>query len=275
MLARGKLSALGAAIISLLLSGCFRGGREEAPRYHSSIRVTYWNDHDWAEVLHQVVTEDGYVDYELLLSNADGVRDTLIRYVQRIGAASPANRPELFPSETDKLAYYLNAFNALAMYAVTEQDLPGNIWLSGVLHSAYLPMGGRRINLDELEARIIRPFGDPRVHFALNWMSRSCPPLRREPYEGARLDEQLDDQGMRYLSDPRAVQAVDADRIRLTELITRFYPQDFTQTYERLSGVTPASIIEAVAPYAAPESPIHTAKDYVALPFDWTLNRAP
>ena len=95
------------------------------------------------------------------------------------------------------------------MFEVVERGLPGNVWLSGILHEAYFPMGGRRVNLDQLENRIIRQFGDPRVHFAMNWMSRSCPPLRREPYDGGRLDEQLEDQGLRFLSDPRAVQAVE------------------------------------------------------------------
>jgi hypothetical protein len=233
-----------------------------------------WDDADWETVLSRVVTDQGYVNYDLLIDNVDGVRDALHRHVGRINAASPANRPELFPTETDKLAYYLNSYNALCMYAVLERDLPDNVWLSGILHSDYFSMGGRRISLDELENRIIRPFGDPRVHFAINWMSKSCPPLRREPYEGAKLDQQLDEQGVRYLSDNRAVQVVNENTIRLTEMIASFYPQDFISAFERLSGVTPVNVLEAIAPYAAPDSPVQNAENYERFPFDWNLNRA-
>jgi hypothetical protein len=76
------------------------------------------------------------------------------------------------------------------------------------------------------------------------------------------------------LSDARAVQDVEGDPIRLTELVARFYPRDFTQAYRRQTGVAPVSIIEAVAPYAAEDSPLLDARDYVVLPFDWSLNRA-
>ena len=274
MLAFLKVVAAPGLFILILLSGCARRDDSLQYRYPRPGMFVQWHNDDWATVLSQVVTDDGHVKYDLFIENVDGVRDALRRHVGRINGSSPANRPELFASETDKLAYYLNSYNALCMYAVVERGLPDNVWLAGILRSEYFSMGGRRISLDELENRIIRPFGDPRIHFALNWMSNSCPPLRPDPYEGSKLDEQLEDQGLRYLSDPRAVQAIDADTVRLTELIASFYPQDFIAAYERQSGVTPVNVLEAIAPHAAPDSPVQTAKDYERLPFDWTLNRA-
>jgi len=268
------VAILAVTFIAIMLGGCVSRSKSTSRRYVAAQKVERWDDVEWALVLSRVVTDDGYVDYDPLVENSFGVRDALLRYVGRIGAASPANRPELFPSESDRLAYYLNAHNALAMYEVVERGLPENVWLSGIFQRAYFSLGGRRLNLDELENGIIRGFGEPRTHFAVNWMSRSCPPMRPEPYVGARLDEQLEAQGWWFLSDARAVQEVQGDPIRLTELITRFYPRDFTQAYVWQTGVAPVSIIEAVAPYAGEDSPLLNARDYVALPFDWSLNRA-
>ena len=55
------------------------------------------------------------------------MRDTLYEYVGQINAASPDNRPELFPTDTDKLAFYVNAYNALCMYGVVQRGYPGNV----------------------------------------------------------------------------------------------------------------------------------------------------
>ena len=52
---------------------------------------------------------------------------------------------------------------------------------------------GKVLTLDNIEHDILRPrFKDPRVHFAVNCASKSCPPLLAEPYTGARLQDQLE-----------------------------------------------------------------------------------
>jgi hypothetical protein len=160
------------------------------------------------------------------------------------------------------------------MYGVLWRDLPENVYFSGVLVQHRFVVGGRWMSLEQLLNEMIRPFGDPRVHFALNGMARSSPPLRKEPYIGEWLDGQLAEQGRRFLSDARAVQRVDDDTVRLTELVTRFYPQDFLGAHERRTGAKAVSIIEAVGAYAGEDSPLLGAQEYLALPFDWSLNRA-
>ena len=59
----------------------------------------------WTSLLAHVVTEDGKVDYGRLLER----RDVLARFVSELGATSPESEPERFPSEDDRLAYWLNA----------------------------------------------------------------------------------------------------------------------------------------------------------------------
>jgi len=51
---------------------------------------------------------------------------------------------------------------------------------------------GDVITLDNIEHDILRPrFNNPRIHFAVNCASKSCPPLKSEPYQGEVLDRQL------------------------------------------------------------------------------------
>jgi hypothetical protein len=49
------------------------------------------------------------------------------------------------------------------------------------------------MSFQRLEKDIIIPkFNEPRIHFALNCASRSCPPLQAQSFEGGKLDTQLE-----------------------------------------------------------------------------------
>lgn len=256
------------------LVGCERNGREVPPSYAPKVPLARWDNSDWREVLEAVVTADGYVKYDVLAGNAGGVRDALYRYVAQVNGVSPENRPELFPAETDKLAYYLNAYNALAMYGVlSEGQLPQNVFAAGLMKVRW-PVGGKAYTLDELQNGPIASFGEPRIHFAVNAMARSSPPLRREPYVGSKLDDQLFDQGKRFLADPRGARKVDDLTVALNEIFTGFYTTAFTEPYARRTGVRNPGLLEVLRAYAGPDSPLQQAGRYQTMPFDWSLNRA-
>ncbi|HEY7119091.1 MAG TPA: DUF547 domain-containing protein [Tepidisphaeraceae bacterium] len=268
------LLGVGAAL-GFVLSGCVGGGGPVSKEYAPRSRLAKWDNADWQRVLDQTVSPDGLVKYDALTGNTNGAKDALFRYVGQINQASPENRPDLFPNETDKLAYYLNAYNALCMYGVLQKGLPANVALSGLFYTVSFPVGGKPMNLDTLEKRYVRSAGDPRVHFALNCMSKSCPPLRNQPYEGPKLDEQLADQGRRFLNDPRGVQSVSERKVRLSEIFTKFYPGDFKDAYAHQSGKRDPGLLESIRPFGRPDSPVQTATEYESMPYDWSLNRAP
>jgi hypothetical protein len=261
------------AALGFVLSGCVGGGGAVSQQYAPKSRLIQWSNADWQAVLAEVVTSDGLVRYDALTANTRGARDALFRYVGSINQVSPENRPDLFPAPEDRLAYYLNAYNALCMYGVLHKGLPSNVLLSGLFITARFPVGGRDTTLDALEKQRVRPSGDVRTHFALNSMTRSSPPLRPEPYEGPRLDTQLTEQGHRYLSDPRGVQAVSPTKVRVSELLTKFYPGDFEEAFLRATGRR-EGLLDALRPLAGPDSPIQTATEYESMSYDWSLIRA-
>lgn len=210
-------------------------------------------------------------------SNTLGEFDALRKYIGLIQAVSPDNHPELFLTPNDRLAYWINAFNATCVYAVVEHDYPANMRLgdpAGAIFSVQqFTFGGQSMTLDEVIRRKLEPAGDPRVFFAISQCANSSPPLRSMPYDGAVLDAQLVDQGQRYLSDPRAA-VRDGDAVRLNDLII-LHTDDFLNAFEKMFGRKPRGLLEALQPYVQSDSPIVGATKIERLGFDWGLNLPP
>ena len=265
------------SVVPFPLVGCGGGGGVSKEFKPQAQEVQKFDNKDWAMVLKTVVTPDGFVKHDMIKNNQGGVRDALFRYVGLIGEVSPENKPELFATDKDKLAYYINAYNALCMYAVYKRDYPPNLAKTVPPYAVYFfdkfPVGGKETNLDTIEKEHVRSVGDPRVHFALNCMSHSCPMLRAEPYEGSKLDEQLNDQGKKYLSDPRGAQKGDNGTVKLSEIFAKFYTAEWIAAYEKKTGKTGATLIDAIKIYAAPDSPVNGATKYEAMTYDWSLNK--
>ena len=180
----------------------------------------------WARVLERRVDDRGRVDFEGLERD----RADLDRFVSWVYAIGPNNRPELFGSRAEVLAYHLNAYNALAMYSVLAAGLPRSLSEYGLIRFFYLrrvAIGGEAMSLYRYENEVIRPLGDERVHFALNCMAASCPRLPRKPFRASTLDAALAEETRRFLDEPRNV-ALDAARCKvgLSEIFN-FYPEDF------------------------------------------------
>jgi hypothetical protein len=115
-------------------------------------------------------------------------------------------------SRDEKLAFYINAYNAWTIKLVLSAypdiksiwDLGSRIlWWKNPFKKKIVRIEGKTISLDDLEHGMIRPrFKEPRVHFAVNCASKSCPPLISEPYQGSILNQQLDTSTRAFLNNP-------------------------------------------------------------------------
>jgi hypothetical protein len=111
------------------------------------------------------------------------------------------------------------------------------------------------------------------VHFALNDCTRSAPKLRNEAYEGLKVQQQLTDDGRRFLSDPYGAVG-DGDHggnVRISAIF-RDYSDDFLGGYEVKAGHRPSGLLQAIALYAAPGSPVIGAKGYTFMTYDRSRN---
>ncbi|MGB5694727.1 MAG: DUF547 domain-containing protein [Polyangiales bacterium] len=223
------------------------------------------------------------VDYDAVLLEESGLR----RFVATLGQLGPHSTPERFSTEPERLAYYINAYNALTLFGVVDnwpidsvQDVHG--WLDpragfGFFYGLRFPLDGRATNLYDLENEVIRGFVDARIHAAINCASRSCPALRPFAFEPVRLDDQLDLVTRDFCSNPLHVRVdKEAQEIQLSAIF-EWYQPDFEEHARRLGR--PATIIDFILGFATPELAIAVAEarnaDFkvVFQPYDWSLNR--
>ncbi len=145
------------------------------------------------------------VDYSALGSSQEW--DALVRSLRE-------SDPGRLGSRDEKLAFWINAYNILAIdlvqrhYPVESIRQVGGL-LSPVWKKEAGQIDGRVYTLHEIEHEILRPMGEPRIHAAIVCASLSCPPLRREPYRAEDLDAQLEDNIRSWLADPRKGARID------------------------------------------------------------------
>ncbi|MHC1711544.1 MAG: DUF547 domain-containing protein [Solidesulfovibrio sp.] len=156
----------------------------------------------YASLLTEYVHE-GVVDYTGLK-----LREGALEAVCDLLAGVDADRlPPL-----DRFAYFINVYNAWTLKLILEH-FPGigSIKDAGSVFRSpwkrkFVRLRGRTVSLDDIEQDILRPrFHDPRVHFAINCASKSCPPLASTPYRGETLDAALDAATRAFINNPREV----------------------------------------------------------------------
>jgi len=108
----------------------------------------------------------------------------------------------------------------------------------------------------------------------------SCPRLRGEPYEGARLYEQLDDQTRHFLSDPQKFAMDQRARVVRVSAIFDWFGGDFVARYgEGGNAHLPKDEDRAIMSFASgyvdeSDREFLLEADYAIkyFDYDWTLN---
>lgn len=172
--------------------------------------------------------------------------------------------PKRLSTREERLAFYINAYNILALKMVADHWPISSIKDIGSLFKPVWDrpagqLGGRTVTLGEIEHAVLRPMGDPRIHLAIVCASVSCPDLRDEPYTAAKLRQQLDDQARRFLSDPIKGLTVGRDRIKISKIFD-WFEEDFA------AGGGVRAFLRRYRP-GLPDLEIDAAIDY-----DWTVN---
>lgn len=162
------------------------------------------------------------VDYEALKKNGklEAVYQQLSSY--------PVTKLQ---GKQEKLAFYINTYNILALKMVVDnwplksiKDV-GNL-LSPVWRKEAGNIGGKTVSLDDIENKIIRPLGEPRIHFSIVCASVSCPDLHTKPYTAAQLDSQLNQQVKVFLNNTKKGLYVDGNQIHVSKIFD-WFEKDF------------------------------------------------
>ena len=226
---------------------------------------------EFSRLLARYVDDQGRVDYAQLQQHAD---TTLGPYLNQLASTNPAQL-----SRDAQLAFWINAYNALALKTIIDHYPVENIWATtpgpakpgkeeNPFKKKIAEVADTARTLDEIEHQIIRErFDDPRIHFAVVCAATSCPPLRQEAYTGPRLDAQLDDQARTFLHNEQKNKIpVDEDRIALTRIL-KWFGSDF--------GPSTDAVQQYIARYfeGSVRERLSQAEYQVEfLPYDWSLN---
>jgi hypothetical protein len=236
--------------------------------------VVYSND-VFVELVKKYATSGGSnVDYATWKDSPEDLA-ALDRQVELLARVSPASQPEQFPTRTSQRSYWINTYNTLVLQAVLElwplesvrdvkvslssRMVPGK----GFFYDRKVVVGGEETNLYNLEKEVLRQQKDPRLHFALNCASGSCPVLR--PWEWT--DEQLDTAARDFINDSNNI-LVESDKVYLSRIF-KWYKKDF-----------PKDILAYLQQYADPvlAQELQRAQDQrfqlSYRSYDWSLNTA-
>jgi hypothetical protein len=191
--------------------------------------------HDWNSVLKTHVGS-ALVDYKALSKDAT----TLDRYLGQLNSVS---RREVDSWARGKqLAFWINAYNAFTVRAILDHYpiktrtikglvVPRNsiIQIPGVWKKLEWKAAGQVLTIDHIEHGILRPdFNEPRMHFAIVCASIGCPDLRSEAYTHDKLEAQLKEQTLSFLSNSGKGVKLDYEKKKIcVSQLFKWYNEDF------------------------------------------------
>lgn len=140
---------------------------------------------------------------------------SLESFVASLAGFSPDISPELFPTVEARLAYWLNAYHALALLELLDtRSTTTSAW--GEVFSA-APIGGRRLTRLAIYRRTLSQSGDARVFLAIFTGAKGHGVLDGSPFDADSLDLQLDDATRRFVQ-RRDHFAIEGKTVKLSEL---------------------------------------------------------
>jgi hypothetical protein len=188
----------------------------------------------WDTILKEY-SRDGWVDYARLKDH----RAPLDGYLAALRDTEAAVEQRW--SRGDRLAFWINAYNALTVRTILDAYPIKKGWgfaalaypessikqIKGAFDGKKHAVAGRLLTLNELEDDILRgELDEPRIHFAIVCASIGCPPLRAEAFRADALDEQFESGLENFLADGKV--AVDARNgtISLSKIF-KWFEKDF------------------------------------------------
>jgi len=185
--------------------------------YQMELDETEIDHSQWDVLLKKYVGKDGLVDYKGFLID----KEELENYLTHLAQNPPNNSWKV----QELLAYYINLYNAHTINLILNNYPVKSIKdLNGPWTSSFVQVGNERLTLGGVENSILRRMDEPRIHFAINCASFSCPDLLNEAYQASTIEEQLDRVTLSFING--AKNEISEDNIKISKIF-KWYKKDF------------------------------------------------
>ncbi|REE27602.1 uncharacterized protein DUF547 [Winogradskyella pacifica] len=203
-------------------------------------------------LLKEYVSEDGNVNYKGLKTESK----TLQRYIDLL----KLHQPNDDWTKNDKLAYWINAYNALTIDLILRNYPTKSIKdIKDPWDQRLWKLGDTWQNLNDIEHEILRKMNEPRIHFAIVCASVSCPKLQNTAFTASNLDAQLTNATKEFLADT-SKNELSKDNIKISKIF-RWFKNDFEQN---------GSLIDFLNQYSDISISESAKKSYTD--YNWDLN---
>lgn len=244
--------------ITLLLNSCFSAKGlpvktvDETSTNNSSNSITI--DHSsFDALLKKYVASNGDVNY----SGFKAETNKLSNYISHLEQQFPG---EDWSVET-QLAYFINVYNANTIKLIIDnyptnsiKDI-SNPWLKN-----RFTIAGKDFSLAALENGILRKMNEPRIHFAINCASASCPKLLQEAYTTSNVMDLMESATKEFINNS-AKNELSSNKAKISEIF-KWYKSDFTDN---------RTVLDYINKYSNTKVRSNTEIEY--LDYDWSLNK--
>jgi len=204
-------------------------------------------------LLRNYVSDDGRVNYAKFKQD----RNLLSIYIESLGE----NMPTDSWSKEDKLAYWMNAYNAMTVDLIVRNYPLASIKdIDKPWDQRLWKLGAKWYNLDEIEHQILRKMDDPRIHFGINCASFSCPTLLNEAFTAEKVNAQLDALAIKFINDPKR-NTITSEKIVISKIFS-WFSKDFKKD---------GSLIDYLNLYSEVKINDKARKSFMT--YNWNLNK--
>jgi hypothetical protein len=219
----------------------------------SSVKVKGIDHSTFDALLTANVSSSGKVDYQAIKDKVI-ILDKYLDYLSQ-------NVPKFSASKNEKLAFWINAYNASAIKLLVDNypvESIMDLYGGKAFDNKWLSMGDEKLSLNDIENNKIRAkFNEPRIHFAVNCAAKSCPPILNRAWTEVNIQAYLEVRAKTFINNS-AYNKLSVGSVQISKIF-EWYAKDF-----------PEDIVSYLNKYSNTQIDADAQVSYIE--YDWTLN---
>ncbi|MDC6351210.1 DUF547 domain-containing protein [Zeaxanthinibacter sp. PT1] len=173
----------------------------------------------WQYLLNNYVNAEGNVNYAGMKKEI-AVLDTYLKVLAE-------NAPLDESTQEEKLSYYINLYNAATVKLILDNyPLKSIKDLRDPWNRKWISIGDKKVSLAHIENEVLRKMDEPRIHFAINCASLSCPALARDAFRPGTMEKQLQEATLSFIRDSQ-YNSIQSEKLNISRIFD-WYKEDFT-----------------------------------------------